>query len=87
MPPIAGPVPQIDIYRRPGNGLSTFGYGRAPGTMAVPGARSQEMVDKLKSAEAKNVRFSNYTGVGHHSWLNAFAEPELFEWLFDQRKS
>jgi predicted peptidase len=53
----------------------------------VPVARSVEMVDALKAAGAKNLRFSNYAGVGHHSWLNAFAEPELFDWLFAQRRS
>jgi predicted peptidase len=53
----------------------------------VPIARSQEMVDALKTAGAMNVQFRNYPGVGHHSWLNAFAEPELFDWLFSQRRS
>jgi len=53
----------------------------------VPVARSQEMIDALKSAGAKSVRFSNYPGVGHHSWLNAFAEPELSDWLFSQRRT
>jgi len=52
----------------------------------VPVARSQEMVDSLKAANALNVRFSAYPGVGHHSWLNAFTEPELFDWLFAQRR-
>jgi predicted peptidase len=53
----------------------------------VPVARSQEMVDALKSANAPSVRFSNYPGVGHHSWLDAFREPGLFDWLFGQRRS
>jgi predicted peptidase len=53
----------------------------------VPFARSQDMVDALNAAGTKNLRFSNYPGVGHHSWLNAFAEPELFGWLFSQRRS
>lgn len=52
----------------------------------VPIARSQEMVDALKSAGASNLRFSAYPGVGHHSWLNAFAEPGFFDWLFSQRR-
>lgn len=56
------------------------------GDEIVPIARSHEMVDALQSAGAKSVRFSNYQGVGHHSWINAFAEPELFDWLFAQRR-
>lgn len=33
------------------------------------------------------VRYSEYAGVGHDSWRNAFAEPELLPWLFAQKKS
>jgi len=53
----------------------------------VPVGRSQEMIDALNSAGANSVRFSNYPGVGHHAWLNAFAEPELFDWLFAPRRA
>jgi predicted peptidase len=46
---------------------------------------SQEMVSALQKAGAK-VRLSLYAGVGHDSWNNAFAEPDLLQWLFSQRK-
>jgi predicted peptidase len=52
----------------------------------VPLGRSQEMVDALKATKAPHVRFSVYPDVGHHSWLNAFAEPGFFDWLFAQRR-
>ena len=27
------------------------------------------------------VRFSEYEGVGHDSWEQAYAEPDFFSWL------
>jgi predicted peptidase len=46
---------------------------------------SRRMVNSLKAAGAK-VRYSEYPGVGHDSWTNAFAEPDLLKWLFEQKK-
>jgi len=37
-------------------------------------------------AENIDVRLSLYPEVGHDSWTNAFAEPNLLEWLFSQKK-
>jgi predicted peptidase len=51
----------------------------------VPVSNSRLMVNELKKAGA-NVKYSEYPGVGHNSWNNAFAEPELLEWLFKQEK-
>lgn len=31
-------------------------------------------------------RFSLYKGVGHDSWTNAFAEPDLFDWIYSHKK-
>jgi len=30
-------------------------------------------------------RYTEYTGLKHSSWKRAYAEPELFDWLFEQR--
>ena len=30
-------------------------------------------------------KYTEYTGLKHSSWKKAYAEPELFEWLFGQR--
>jgi predicted peptidase len=46
---------------------------------------SRNMVAALKEAGAK-VQYTEYPGVGHDSWKNAFAEPELLSWLFEQKK-
>jgi predicted peptidase len=51
----------------------------------VPLYHSQRMVDAIKQAKG-DVRFTVYPGVGHNSWDNAFAEPELLPWLFSNRK-
>ncbi len=38
----------------------------------------------LQDARSMNAKYTEYPGVGHDSWNNAFAEPELLPWLFDQ---
>lgn len=51
----------------------------------VPVANSRLMVNTLRAAGAK-VKYTEYPGVGHNSWSNAFAEPDFLEWLFQQKK-
>jgi len=46
---------------------------------------SRQMVGGLKDVGAK-VKYSEYPGVKHDSWTNAFAEPDLLPWLFSQQK-
>lgn len=41
---------------------------------------SREMVDKLKAIKAE-VKYSEYPGVNHNSWDNAFAEPDYLNWM------
>ena len=58
-------------------------HGDADPTVDV--SHSRKMVAALKAAKAK-VKYTEYPGVGHDSWTNAFAEPNLLQWLFDQKK-
>jgi len=51
----------------------------------VPLEASSAMVEALKAAGA-DVRFTVYEGVGHDSWVPAYAEKELLPWLFAQRR-
>lgn len=51
----------------------------------VPVANSRSMVAALKAAGAK-VKYSEYPGVKHNSWINAFAEPDLLPWLLSQKR-
>ena len=53
--------------------------------VVVPVSNSRLMVNALKKAGAL-VNYTEYPGVGHKSWTNAFAEPKLLEWLFKQEK-
>jgi predicted peptidase len=51
----------------------------------VPVSNSRLMSHALQAAGAK-VKYTEYPGVGHNSWDNAFAEPGLLKWLFAQKK-
>jgi len=44
---------------------------------------SRNMVEAMKNAKL-DVKYTEYPGVGHDSWNNAFAEPELLPWLFSK---
>lgn len=50
----------------------------------VPVTESRKMVEALKAAGG-SVRYSEYKGVGHNSWDNAYSEPDFFSWLLGQR--
>jgi predicted peptidase len=51
----------------------------------VPVGNSRLMVNALQKNGAK-VKYTEYPGVGHDSWKNAFAEPGLLKWLFSNKK-
>jgi predicted peptidase len=53
--------------------------------LIVPVGNSRLMVNTLKAAGA-DVKYSEYPEVNHDSWNNAFAEPDLLNWLFAQKK-
>jgi predicted peptidase len=53
---------------------------------AVPLQKSQEMVDALKQAGAKQVEFTIYPGVGHDSWVKAYDDSKLYEWLLSHKR-
>jgi len=46
---------------------------------------SQEMVEKLKLLKAE-VKYSEYPGVNHNSWDNAFAEKDYLSWMLQHKK-
>ena len=46
---------------------------------------SREMVDKLKALKSE-VKYSEYPGVNHNSWDNAFGEKEYLSWMFSHKK-
>jgi predicted peptidase len=49
-------------------------------------AESEEMVNALRAAGAKHVRFTVYRGAGHDIWTRTYADPALYQWLLAQRR-
>ena len=52
---------------------------------AVPVDESRRMVNAL-TRSGGNPRYTEYPTLGHEVWRRAFAERELAEWLFSQRR-
>jgi predicted peptidase len=52
----------------------------------VPLKRSEEMVEAIKKAGG-NVKFTVYPEAGHDSWTEAYNDPQLYEWLFQQKRT
>jgi predicted peptidase len=51
----------------------------------VPARYSINMAEELRKLAA-DVKLTTYPGVGHSSWEQAFAEPDLLPWLFSRQK-
>jgi len=46
---------------------------------------SKDMVEKLKDVGVK-VKYTEYPGVNHNSWDNAFAEKDFLPWMMKRKK-
>ena len=46
---------------------------------------SRAMVAALRAAGG-TPKYTEYTGVDHNSWIDAYQDPSLHEWLFQQRR-
>lgn len=53
---------------------------------AVPLERSEKMVEAMKQAGG-NIKFSVYPEAGHDSWTETYNNPELYEWLLQQKRA
>jgi len=51
----------------------------------VPAYFSRDFYKRLSKLNA-DVKYSEYPGVHHNSWVNAFAEKEFLSWLFSKSK-
>jgi len=51
----------------------------------VPVKFSRDYFKRLQKLKA-DVLYSEYRGVKHNSWVNAFSESSLMNWLFSKRK-
>lgn len=52
---------------------------------AVKVERSRNMVEALKKAGGMP-KYTEYPGVGHNSWTQTYANPEVLQWLFGQKR-
>jgi predicted peptidase len=50
----------------------------------VPLQESQELVDVLITHQG-NVKFTIYPGTDHDSWTQTYENPDLYEWLLQQK--
>ncbi len=47
---------------------------------------SRTATARLRELGYRDVKYSEYPGVNHNSWDSAFSDPELYPWLFAQRR-
>lgn len=47
---------------------------------------SRNAYKELQKVGSKNVEYIEFPGVGHGSWVNAFAEPDFLSWIFSKKK-
>jgi predicted peptidase len=52
---------------------------------AVKVEKSREMIEALKAVGGKP-KYTEYPGVGHNSWDEAYGTKELFTWLLEQKR-
>lgn len=52
---------------------------------AVDVRESRKMIEAVRQAGG-NPKYTEYKGVGHTVWHQAFAEPELLPWVFAQKR-
>lgn len=52
----------------------------------IPVQPNRDLYKALQKMGAKNVKYNEYAGVMHNSWINAFEEPGLLPWLFSFKK-
>jgi predicted peptidase len=66
--------------------LPVWAFHGAQDTVVLP-RRTEEMVEALKDAGAKDVKFTLYPDAGHDSWTQTYENPEVWEWLLSQKRS
>ncbi len=51
----------------------------------IPPNRSRDMVAAIRDAGGEP-RYTEHAGVGHDAWTPTYKDPEVLEWLFQQKK-
>ena len=55
------------------------------GRRAFHGTPATKMVEAVKKAGGE-VKYTEYAGVGHNSWDNAYGDADAIKWLLSQRR-
>ena len=71
--------------RQPSSRRCRSGRSAATPTATPTVLNMRTMVEALQHAGA-HARITEYRGVGHNSWDRAYNDPELIDWMLDQRK-
>ena len=53
---------------------------------SVKTRRSRDMSQAIKDAGGSLIKYTEYPGVGHDSWTQTYANDEVLDWLFAQKK-
>jgi predicted peptidase len=53
---------------------------------AVKVRRSRDMIAAIKAAGG-SPKYTEYKDVGHDSWTTTYKDPELYKWLFAQKRA
>jgi predicted peptidase len=53
----------------------------------VPPEQSREMIEALKKVGNEKVKYTEYPGVGHDCWQQAYGNAELYEWFLQQTRT
>lgn len=81
--PICGGADTVHYNRRVKKIPFWIFHGDADAVVNVENSRA--MVRTLESLHVR-VKYSEYPGVNHNSWDNAFAEPTYLSWMFSHKK-
>ena len=52
----------------------------------VPLSGSVDIVEAIKAKGGTKARLTIYEGVGHNSWSETYANPELYQWLLQHKR-
>lgn len=52
----------------------------------VPLECSRRIVEALRQAGSRSVRYTEYEGAAHNVWDRAYADPELIDWMLSQTR-
>lgn len=81
--PICGAWPVDDVPKMVPVPVWAF-HGEKDET--VPVKFSRELTAALTKAGG-TAKYTEYPGVGHGSWMQSYSQPELWDWMFAQRKT